>query len=123
LKSYCPSIGHFFTPLKLKGAFLQQDHQYHISQRKLVPPSFNDIRRILNCAQVSAIAGQLKLLTFDGDVTLYEDGGDLKRSSPLVDMIIRLLMDEVCVAIVTAAGYLQPERYEQRLHGLIEGLQ
>lgn len=75
----------------------------------------------MNCSQVKSIAGQLKLLTFDGDVTLYEDGGNLKRSSPLVDMIIRLLLDGIYVAIVTAAGYLQPERYEQRLGGLIEG--
>lgn len=37
-----------------------------------MPPSFNDIRLILNTAQLMGVmsSGQLDLATFDGDVTL-----------------------------------------------------
>jgi IMP and pyridine-specific 5'-nucleotidase len=38
-----------------------------------VPPSFNDIRLVLNTAQLMGVtsSGPLDLATFDGDVTLY----------------------------------------------------
>lgn len=37
-----------------------------------MPPSFNDVRLILNTAQLMGVMadGQLDLATFDGDVTL-----------------------------------------------------
>ena len=73
LRALVPSIGTFFTELPLERAFLVQDPKRAISARRLVSPSFNDIRLILNTAQAMALAqGQhpLKLVTFDGDVTL-----------------------------------------------------
>lgn len=72
LKLLVPSIGTFFTRLPLADAFRYQDKKRFISSRRFVPPSFNDIRLILNTAQLMGItAGQLDLATFDGDVTLY----------------------------------------------------
>jgi IMP and pyridine-specific 5'-nucleotidase len=82
-----------------------QDERLRISARRFVPPSFNDIRRILNTAQVLAIAKTLQLITFDGDVTLYEDGHNLELQSPIVALLVRLLECGLHVAIVTAAGY------------------
>ena len=120
LSSLVPSIGTFFTHLPLKQAFLEYDQQNHISDRQFVPPSFNDIRRILNLAQICAIAKPLKLITFDGDVTLYADGKDLPPDSPLVGMIISMMKQGLFVALVTAAGYTDAKRYNQRLHGLLE---
>ena len=71
LKLLVPSIGTFFTRLPLADAFRYQDKKRFISSRRFVPPSFNDIRVILNTAQLMGItAGQLELATFDGDVTL-----------------------------------------------------
>lgn len=79
LNQLVPSVGLFFTPLPLEEAFLIQDKKRAISSRKLVSPSFNDIRVILNTAQVLQLAKygsgnegskSLKLVTFDGDVTL-----------------------------------------------------
>lgn len=76
-----------------------------VSARQFVPPSFNDVRRVLNTAQVMALVGGLRLITFDGDVTLYEDGADLEPSSPIAALLLRLLACDLHVAIVTAAGY------------------
>ena len=72
LKLLVPSIGMFFTRLPLADAFRYQDRKRFISSRRFVPPSFNDIRLILNTAQLMGVtsAGRLDLATFDGDVTL-----------------------------------------------------
>ena len=72
LKLLVPTIGTFFTRLPLADAFRYQDRKRFISSRRFVPPSFNDIRLILNTAQLMGVTaeGGLDLATFDGDVTL-----------------------------------------------------
>jgi IMP and pyridine-specific 5'-nucleotidase len=77
LKLLVPSIGTFFTRLPLADAFKYQDLKRFISSRRFVAPSFNDIRLVLNTAQLmglisgeDGIGGGLDLATFDGDVTL-----------------------------------------------------
>lgn len=124
LSTLVPNIGAFFTSLPLKATFLalEKSHVRSIAGRRLVPPSFNDVRHILNFAQVNAIANTLKFITFDGDMTLYADGADFAKDSALVGLILRLLKAGVWVAIVTAAGYPgDADRYEQRLLGLLAG--
>ena len=76
LKLLVPSVGTFFTPLPLQEAFKFQDERRYISSRRFVAPSFNDIRLILNTAQAMSLVrdSKLELVTFDGDVTLYDDG-------------------------------------------------
>ena len=54
LRKMVPSIGSFFTPLKLVEAFSEFDQFFALSRRKYVPPNFAEIRHILNIAQVSA---------------------------------------------------------------------
>eukprot|EP00158_Paraphelidium_tribonemae_P003224 Partr_v1_DN25973_c1_g1_i5_m68484 putative IMP-specific 5'-nucleotidase involved in IMP (inositol monophosphate) degradation (By similarity) len=120
LLTIVPSIGQFFTPLPLVSAFKLVNARFMLTARRFVPPSFNDIRRILNCAQTMAVANDLRLITFDGDVTLYEDGANLLAESPLCRMMVQLLEMDIYVAIVTAAGYTDPEKYEVRLSGLLE---
>jgi len=90
LKLLVPSIGTFFTRLPLVKAFKIQDRIRSISYRRFVPPSFNDIRLILNSAQILAItmSGSLDLVTFDGDVTLYDDGQSLEPTSDLIPRIL-----------------------------------
>ncbi|KAJ2539306.1 IMP 5'-nucleotidase [Coemansia sp. RSA 1853] len=122
LAKLVPSIGTFFTRLPLEAAFRHINFTNRISARKHVPPSFNDIRRILNMAQVMAIAPELQLVTFDGDMTLYADGQNFADDSALVALLIGLLRRGINVAIVTAAGYgTDAVRYEQRLSGLLRG--
>ncbi|KAJ2785561.1 IMP 5'-nucleotidase [Coemansia interrupta] len=122
LAKLVPSIGTFFTPLPLRQAFGRVNLRERISARKHVPPSFNDIRRILNIAQVMAIAPQLKMVTFDGDMTLYADGQNFEHDNALTDLLISLLRRRIAVAIVTAAGYGDDAaRYELRLSGLLKG--
>jgi len=85
-----PSIGSFFTRLPLADAFKYQDGKRFISSRRFVPPSFNDLRLILNTAQIMGVAaaGSLDLATFDGDVTLYDDGKSLEGDNPVITRII-----------------------------------
>lgn len=90
LKLLVPSIGNFFTRLPLAEAFKYQDSIRFISSRRFVPPSFNDIRLILNTSQIMGVAaaGALDLATFDGDVTLYDDGKSLEPDNPVITRII-----------------------------------
>jgi hypothetical protein len=92
LKLLVPSIGTFFTRLPLADAFRYQDRKRFISSRRFVPPSFNDIRLILNTAQLMGVtaAGQLDLATFDGDVTLLVTA--LASEKPGTDFCIVMMM-------------------------------
>ncbi|KAI9757306.1 MAG: IMP 5'-nucleotidase [Chaenotheca gracillima] len=124
LKLLIPSVGIFFTSLRLEAAFVYQDQQRFISSRRFVSPSFNDIRLILNTAQVMSLVegGPLELITFDGDVTLYDDGESLLHSNPVIPRILNLLKSGTRVGIVTAAGYTDAARYYERLHGLLDAI-
>lgn len=128
LSQLVPSIGRFFTPLPLKKAFHMQDNARGISKRRLVAPSFNDVRLILNTAQAFQLVApcctedRLKLITFDGDITLYDDGMNLEEDSTLLQYMLELLKNDVYIGIVTAAGYTIAERYEERLSGLVQSV-
>ena len=122
LKFLVPSVGIFFTPLLLEEAFIYQDARRKISPRRFVAPSFNDIRLLLNSAQVMSLIrnGPLELITFDGDVTLYDDGQSLSEENLVIPRIIDLLKRGIKVGIVTAAGYTDASKYYSRLQGLLE---
>ncbi|KAL4976230.1 IMP-specific 5'-nucleotidase 1 [Aspergillus desertorum] len=124
LKLLVPTVGTFFTRLYLKEAFKYQDEQRFISRRRFVAPSFNDVRLILNSAQLLGLVHTtgLDLVTFDGDVTLYDDGANLNADSPVIPRIIRLLRQGIKVGIVTAAGYTDEAKYYERLQGLLDVL-
>lgn len=124
LRLLVPSVGTFFTRLPLEAAFKYQDRKRYIGSRRFVAPSFNDVRLILNSAQIMAVTtySSLQLATFDGDVTLYDDGQSLEADSPLVPRLLDLLRKGVRVGIVTAAGYTTADRYHARLHGLLDAL-
>ena len=124
LKLLVPSVGDFFTPLLLEEAFAYQDSRRKISSRRFVPPSFNDIRLTLNSAQALGLVrnGPLQLVTFDGDVTLYDDGETLYPDNPVIPRILRLLSAGTRVGIVTAAGYTDASKYYGRLVGLLSAV-
>jgi IMP and pyridine-specific 5'-nucleotidase len=89
-----------------------------------------DIRRLLATAQLLALttsssqSTRLRLITFDGDVTLYPDGSILTPENPVIEYILSLLSKGIHIGIVTAAGY--PHRsgkdYATRLSGLLEAI-
>ncbi|KAG0256769.1 IMP 5'-nucleotidase [Mortierella polycephala] len=119
-----PSVASFFTPLPLEAAFLDANAKHSIAARRFVPPSFNDIRRILNTAQVMAIAPTVSLITFDGDMTLYDDGTCFADNNTLIPLLVTLMRAGLRVAIVTAAGYPgDASKYEERLAGLLRNFQ
>ena len=124
LKLLVPSVGVFFTPLLLKDAFVWQDQRRFISSRRFVAPSFNDIRLILNTAQVMSLikSSRLDLMTFDGDVTLYDDGESLTDNNPAIPRILERMRNGTRIGIVTAAGYTDASKYYGRLHGLLDAL-
>ncbi|CZT16053.1 probable IMP-specific 5'-nucleotidase 1 [Ramularia collo-cygni] len=129
LKLLVPSVGTFFTPLPLQAAFSHQDNLRRISSRRFVAPSFNDIRIILNTAQCLSLTSistpqspSPALITFDGDVTLYEDGQNLSPSNPVIPRILDLMSRGVKIGIVTAAGYTSASAYHARLHGLLDAI-
>lgn len=119
-----PTVGGFFTPLPLEDAFKYQDSRKRISSRRFVAPSFNDVRAVLNTAQCMSIAhdGPLRLVTFDGDLTLYDDGESLEPANPVIDRILQLLRRGTYIGIVTAAGYSDPTGYVSRLWGLLRAV-
>lgn len=180
LKQLVPMVGIFHTPLPLRRAYEAYNKKYGISTRKHVCISFNEIRHILNLAQIMAFAGQVsgevkhnnntttppkeqdvieaenavkrwevgtptltsspqpvidggntprepeftfrgpKLITFDGDQTLYSDGANFESNPELANHLFLLLKNKITVAVVTAAGYeYQSEKYELRLSGLL----
>ena len=90
LQLLIPGVGPFFTRLPLEAGFKVQDHKRYISSRRFVSPSFNDVRLILNSAQIMAVTtyGTLQLATFDGDVTLYDDGQSLEPTSPVIPRLL-----------------------------------
>eukprot|EP01028_Stygiella_incarcerata_P012839 TRINITY_DN80512_c0_g1_i1.p1 TRINITY_DN80512_c0_g1~~TRINITY_DN80512_c0_g1_i1.p1 ORF type:complete len:382 (+),score=99.41 TRINITY_DN80512_c0_g1_i1:447-1592(+) len=81
------------------------------------------VRRVLNYAQLFAcISTGIRVLSFDADNTIYEDGGSLDplKHKEFLDLIVRVLQKGYCVAIVTAAGYPgRPDVYESRLAPLL----
>jgi IMP and pyridine-specific 5'-nucleotidase len=125
LKHLVPSVANFFTPLALHDAFIWQDRRRNISYRRFVPPSFNDVRLVLNTAQIMSLirGGPLDLVTFDGDVTLYDDGLNLTPENPVIEKILRLMKRGSKIGIVTAAGYTEAHRYYERLFGLLNKIQ
>lgn len=163
LKQIVPTVGTFHTPLPLRKAFEVYNAKYAITKRKHICISFNEIRHILNLAQIMAFVEEgrrmrglsmschgdddeefihnsntndttnkndsepytsdfhgPKLITFDGDQTLYSDGANFESNSELAHYIYLLLLNGVYVAVVTAAGYeYMTEKYELRLSGLL----
>lgn len=124
LKLLVPTVGSFFTPLPLKAAFVRQDEKRFISSRRFVAPSFNDVRLILNTAQVISLVrnSRLELVTFDGDVTLYDDGDVLTDDNPCIPRILDLMRKGTRIGIVTAAGYTEAKKYYERLYGLLNAI-
>ncbi|OJJ50759.1 hypothetical protein ASPZODRAFT_126683 [Penicilliopsis zonata CBS 506.65] len=124
LKLLVPTVGSFFTALPLEDAFKYQDQLRFISRRRFVAPSFNDVRLILNTAQLLGLvrSSEVDLVTFDGDVTLYDDGACLTEDNPVISRILRLLQQGRKVGIVTAAGYTEAPKYYLRLRGLLDAM-
>ncbi|KAF3910419.1 hypothetical protein ABW20_dc0104982 [Dactylellina cionopaga] len=124
LKLLVPSLSIFFTPLLLEEAFMAQDTKRAISSRRFVSPSFNDIRLILNTAQIMSLVkgGPLKLVTFDGDVTLASIRPFFFFEIVGTSRILGLMSRDICIGVVTAAGYEEAKRYNERLHGLLEAI-
>ena len=124
LKHIVPSMGPTFTPLRLTKAFDMYNKKYAVTSRRFVSPSFNEVRHMLNLAQIMGIGNRLKLISFDGDQTLYADGGNFDRDGELASGMLNLLRGGVYVAVVTAAGYgLDGPKYEVRLEGLLKAIE
>ncbi|CAG9464396.1 unnamed protein product [Pedinophyceae sp. YPF-701] len=120
LQRAVPLVGAFHTRLPLVDALEEYDEFFNLSRRKYVAPNFAEIRHILNIAQVHAIAPSLRLATFDADGTIYQDGHHIEQDSVMIRHLTELLLSDVHVAIVTAAGYPgEAHKFEERVAGLL----
>jgi len=65
LKQLVPSVGTFYTRLPLRKAFEAYNAKYGVTKRRHICISFNEIRHILNLAQILAMihpmAGQVQM--------------------------------------------------------------
>jgi IMP and pyridine-specific 5'-nucleotidase len=121
LHKMVPQVGYFFHSLPLTKALKEYDEFSHLTKRQYVLPNFAEIRHILNIAQVHVSAKDVRLVTFDADGTLYQDGKHFEDDNKMIDKIIQLMELGIHVAIVTAAGYPgQPEKFEERTRGLLD---
>ncbi|CBZ50110.1 IMP-specific 5'-nucleotidase, related [Neospora caninum Liverpool] len=112
----------FFTKLRLVEAFQRVDASARMTKRKVVPPTFHECRAILNLAQILESRSQLRLITMDGDETLYPDGANF-TDERIARNIAALLRRGTKVAVVTAAGYgYETSRYQERLGVLFDFL-
>lgn len=87
LKQLVPSVGTFYTRLPLRKAFEAYNAKYGITKRRYICISFNEIRHILNLAQIIAMihpyseGGTVKcpsfsfLLGSNGETTENNNGG------------------------------------------------
>jgi IMP and pyridine-specific 5'-nucleotidase len=115
-----------------------------VTKRRHVTVSFNEIRQILNLSQVMAVCGWSgtlpppapsnsdtpdppqpftgpDLVTFDGDQTLYSDGGNFESNPKLARALALMLKNGISIAVVTAAGYeYDAAKYTLRLSGLLK---
>ena len=62
-------------------------------------------------------------MTFDGDVTLYDDGESLTYDNPVISRIVEIMARGVRIGVVTAAGYTDATRYYGRLLGLLDAVE
>ena len=76
--------------------------------RRHVGVTHRECRRLVNYAAALTITAQperaVKLCCFDGDQTLYDQGGGLVGDDPGSRIVLQLLRQGVAVALVTAAG-------------------
>jgi|TARA_B100000524_G_scaffold271886_1_gene150087 IMP and pyridine-specific 5'-nucleotidase len=114
-------FGRLWQPLPLLDAFHDYDAECFLSAREYVAPTFRELRNVCNLAQVRA-AVPLRLVTLDGDKTLYPDRTTLQKESPLVALLFQLIERGVVVAMVTAVGFDSVEPYEARLEGLLDAI-
>ena len=64
----------------------------------------------------------LRLITFDGDVTLYEDGGSLTHDNPVLKRMLAFIRQGYRIGIVTAAGYTNSLDYYKRIPALLDAI-
>ncbi|SBT78642.1 IMP-specific 5'-nucleotidase, putative [Plasmodium ovale] len=119
LKYLIDDVGIFFTKLPITKAFHTYNRKYRITKRLYAPPTFNEVRHILNLAQILSLEDGLDLLTFDADETLYPDGYDFHDE--VLASYISSLLKKMNIAIVTAASYNNDaEKYQKRLANLLK---
>eukprot|EP00033_Pygsuia_biforma_P001040 GCRY01001186.1.p1 GENE.GCRY01001186.1~~GCRY01001186.1.p1 ORF type:complete len:352 (+),score=34.53 GCRY01001186.1:272-1327(+) len=115
--------GTFFTKLPLIEAYEEYCRDTGFNCRKFVPPSPREIIHILNYSQLLESNKSASLLCFDGDGTLYDEGGNVEFNSAIENLLFEKMQRGYTIALVTAAGYPESSHYELRLRGLLKRLQ
>jgi len=75
LKRLVPTVGVFHTPLPLRKAYEVYNEKYKLDKRRHLAISFNEIRHILNLAQIMALRKETSVVEKKGD----DDDDDVVR--------------------------------------------
>lgn len=112
------SINVFVKP-KLREAFIELNKQKKWCLRKYSYATFHEARQLVNRSYALAAANSVKLITFDGDDTLYHAGHNFTEEK-IAERIAALINRDIFVAIVSAVNYGSNEAfYETRISNLI----
>eukprot|EP01086_Lenisia_limosa_P009858 TRINITY_DN33573_c0_g1_i1.p1 TRINITY_DN33573_c0_g1~~TRINITY_DN33573_c0_g1_i1.p1 ORF type:complete len:370 (-),score=40.29 TRINITY_DN33573_c0_g1_i1:51-1052(-) len=114
--------GALHTHLDLPEAAVELDKTFNFLNRIHHRPTERLVIQLLAIAQIRSSLPHLKLVTFDGDGTLYPDGDSIENNKDAIVELISLLKRGYFVALVTAAGYPDPNVYEKRLKPLLDGI-
>ncbi|GAX19887.1 hypothetical protein FisN_1Lh646 [Fistulifera solaris] len=81
LQQLVPTIGTFHTPLPLRDAFEAYNDKHKLTKRKHIQISFNELRHILNLAQIMAFSDRRKILRAFSDIQDDESSGSSEKRS------------------------------------------
>ncbi len=81
LQQLVPTIGTFHTPLPLRDAFEAYNEKHKLTKRKHIQISFNELRHILNLAQIMAFSDRRKILRAFSDIQDDESSGSSEKRS------------------------------------------
>lgn len=85
LKQLVPTIGVFHTPLPLREAFEVYNEKHQITKRKHIAVSFNEIRHILNLAQIMALRKE----------STADSNGSMENAGSLLNSITAIRSDDL----------------------------
>lgn len=81
LQQLVPTIGTFHTPLPLRDAFEAYNEKHKLTKRKHIQISFNELRHILNLAQIMAFSDRRKTLRAFSDIQDDESSESDEKNS------------------------------------------
>ena len=88
LKQLVPTVNSFHTRLPLRKAFVAYNKKYALTKRKHITISFNELRHILNLAQIMALRGEDEAEQLNSSLKEWEKSPGLFSTKMTVPSLI-----------------------------------